>query len=73
MRRKSKVWELINRERKGRKGINEGIEMKEWREYFRNLLGGVEERIIAEGSGEREEGREEKKELRVEEIREALK
>lgn len=38
--KESEVWELINRERKKRVGINEGIGMEEWKEYFMELLGG---------------------------------
>lgn len=40
--KESEVWELINRERKKRVGINEVIGMEEWKEYFMELLGGVE-------------------------------
>lgn len=40
----SQVWEIINRERKGKGRVDERIEMKEWKEYFVNMLGGVEER-----------------------------
>jgi len=36
------VWEVINRERKRRKRINEGFEMEEWKEYFMSLLEGIE-------------------------------
>lgn len=32
VRRESKVWEIMNRERKKRKRINEGIEVEEWKE-----------------------------------------
>lgn len=34
------MWEIINRERKGRERINEGISMEEWKEHFMRLLGG---------------------------------
>lgn len=40
--RECEVWEIINRERKGRRRIKEGIRMNEWREHFMRLLGGVE-------------------------------
>ncbi|KYN12238.1 hypothetical protein ALC57_15590, partial [Trachymyrmex cornetzi] len=46
------VWEIVNRERKKWKGINKGIEMREWEEYFKELLGGVEWRVVR-GEGER--------------------
>lgn len=48
----------MNRERKGSRGINGGIEMEEWREYFMEMLEGVEDKVIR-GLG-RERGREEK-------------
>lgn len=41
----AQIWEIVNRERKRRKGINERIEMEEWDEYFRESLGGMEWRI----------------------------
>ena len=44
-RTEGEVWKIVNRERKRRKGVNEGIEEKEWREYFMTLLGGVEGRV----------------------------
>ncbi|KYN27547.1 hypothetical protein ALC57_03066 [Trachymyrmex cornetzi] len=48
------VWEIVNRERKKWKGVNKGIEMREWEEYFKELLGGVEERVVrGKGKGER--------------------
>lgn len=36
------VWEIINRERKREKRVNEGIDIGEWREHFMELLSGVE-------------------------------
>lgn len=45
----------MNRERRRRGGVNEGIEMKEWVGYFKSLLGGVEDRVIR---GKRGAGRE---------------
>lgn len=45
------MWEIVNKERKRRGRVNEGIEEKEWRDYFMDLLRGVE------GAGDkREEG-----------------
>lgn len=55
----SQVWRVVNRERRKRGGVNEGIEMKEWESYFRELLGGVKERVRGERIGDREEEREE--------------
>ena len=42
---------MINKERGGRKGINEEIGMEEWTTYFKALLGGVEKRVKGEGNG----------------------
>lgn len=39
-RRESELWEIINRERKRGRGINENMRMEEWKDYFRGLLGG---------------------------------
>lgn len=55
------VWEVVNRERKKRKGVNEGIEMEEWIGYFNSLLGG-EGRMV---KGERDVRREEDMELDI--------
>jgi len=43
-RRESEAWEIVNRERRKRKRMNENIEMEEWKEHFIRLLGGVEGR-----------------------------
>ncbi|XP_018406609.1 PREDICTED: uncharacterized protein LOC108782751 [Cyphomyrmex costatus] len=52
------VWSIVNRERRKKRGINESISMKEWKEYFERLLEGdkgnirrstTEEREITEG------------------------
>lgn len=45
-RRESEVWEIVNRERKKVKRINEGLRRNEWEEYFRRLLEEVEERVV---------------------------
>jgi hypothetical protein len=60
---------IVNKGRKKRKGINDGIEEEEWKEHFMRLLGGVEHRV-REGDGKRGEGEEE--EISREEIREAI-
>lgn len=49
-RTEGQVWRVVNRERKKWKGINRDIEMEEWEEYFRELLG-VEGRMM-KGEGE---------------------
>ncbi|KYN22005.1 hypothetical protein ALC57_05605 [Trachymyrmex cornetzi] len=64
-KREGQVWEIVNGEKKKWKGINKAIEMREWEKYFKELLGGVERRVvrgknIREGQkGERELSREE--------------
>lgn len=75
VRRESKIWEIVNRERISRRGINEEIELKEWKEYFMGLLGEEEERISRKKVGEKEVervgvGREQ--DISKEEIKEAL-
>ena len=49
--KEGREWEVINRGRGGRKGINEEIGM-EWMTYFKALLGGVEKRAKGEGRKE---------------------
>jgi len=53
-RTKRNVWELVNKERKRRKRINEDINMEEWKEYFMKQLGEAGERVI---KGREKEGR----------------
>ncbi|KAL6417803.1 hypothetical protein ACFW04_012524 [Cataglyphis niger] len=48
------VWELVNRGRRKRRKVNEDISMEEWDGYFRNLLGGVESKVVI---GKREDFR----------------
>lgn len=47
------IWQVVNKERKKRRGINWGIGMGEWEEYFKGLLGGVENKVVwgREGKG----------------------
>ncbi|XP_067207866.1 golgin subfamily A member 6-like protein 22 [Linepithema humile] len=73
VKRESEVWEIINRERKRRVRINDGIEMEEWKEYFMRLLKGAERKVV-KGNGRRkkEEGDEEE-EISREEIKETIK
>jgi len=40
IRKEGEVWELLKKERRKRKGINEGIEQGEWKEYFMELING---------------------------------
>lgn len=48
VRKEGEVWEIVNREMRKRKRINEGIKWEEWKEHFMRLLGEVE---VARGSG----------------------
>lgn len=58
-RRESELWEIVNRERKRGKGINENMKMEEWKDYFRGLLRGIEGGWKGEGGREQEEKEEE--------------
>lgn len=49
----SQVWKIVNRERSKRKTINETIDMEDWDNYFRKLLGGG---MKDRGRGRRERG-----------------
>lgn len=57
----NQVWRVINRERRRKAEINNRIEMREWDEYFRDILGGTEEEERSEWrkSGGESEDREE--------------
>lgn len=44
-RMEGEIWEVIRKQRGGRKRVNEEIKEKEWREYFMNLMGGSENRV----------------------------
>lgn len=41
-----RVWELVKRERKRRKRVNEKIKMEKWKEYFMGLLGKVKGKVV---------------------------
>lgn len=43
------IWKIVNR--KKRRIVNEEIEAEEWREYFMELLGGIEYKVLG-GDGE---------------------
>ena len=64
VRTEGEVWKVVNRGRKRKGRVNEGIAMGDWDEYFRGLLGGVEWRVRRGGEtrrwddGEAEIGRE---------------
>lgn len=47
-RREEDVWEVVNRQRKRRKKMNEGIEMEVYKDHFVGMLGKMKNRIIRE-------------------------
>ncbi|KMQ90928.1 axoneme-associated protein [Lasius niger] len=58
---------MVRRERRRKKRANENIKMEEWDRYFRNLLGGVDEKVVrGMGRGIR---RDEEREISKKEIR----
>lgn len=74
-KKESEVWEIINKERKWRRRVGEGIEMVEWKEYFMRLTGGVEEKVVRgrrRKGGNEKEGDEEE-EISVGEIKKMMK
>lgn len=44
IRTESQVWEVVNRERRKKRRMNEGIKVEEWDRYFKDLLGRVNRR-----------------------------
>lgn len=42
-RNEKDIWKIVNR--KKRRIVNEEIEAEEWREYFMELLGGIEYKV----------------------------
>lgn len=69
-RTEEQIWKIVNGERNKRKKVSEGIRMKEWDQYFRGLLGGVEWKTVWDKG--REEGENEQEELRREEFKKAV-
>jgi len=61
----------MNREKRRRTRINEGIEMEDWKEYFLSLLKRIEERVMGGGRNREGEG-EEETEIDRKKIREAI-
>lgn len=55
IRTEEQVWKVINRGRKWRRTVNEGIKTVEWDEHFKGVLGGVEWSVRRGGRGERRE------------------
>ncbi|KMQ83697.1 axoneme-associated protein [Lasius niger] len=50
MKTEGQVWDVVRRERRRKKRVNEDIQMEELDMYFRNLLGGMDEKV-ARGMG----------------------
>lgn len=48
-RNEKDIWKIVNRKKK--RIVNEEIEAEEWREYFMELLGEIEYRVLR-GGGE---------------------
>lgn len=66
------MWEIINREKKKRKKIDERIEMIEWKEHFMRVTGGKGgKRKKKRESGIKEE--EEEVKISKEELKKAIK
>lgn len=61
----------MNRERRGRRRINEGIRIEEWRKYFMELLGGVEGKVV-KGYRDRREEEDREESIGREEFRRAM-
>lgn len=59
LRKEADMWKYISRKRDRRNKVENNIEEEEWREYFKKLLGGIEERNV-EKVEMREENRTEK-------------
>lgn len=45
VRTEGEIWKVIRKQRGGKKRVNEGIKEKKWKEYFMNLMGGIEDRM----------------------------
>ncbi|EZA51890.1 hypothetical protein X777_09583 [Ooceraea biroi] len=71
-RTEGEVWEFLRKVRKKGGRIEEGIGKEEWKEYFMELLGGVESRIVG-GEGRRRGRGEEEEDIREGEVEEAIK
>ncbi|XP_071572354.1 uncharacterized protein [Temnothorax nylanderi] len=69
-RTEGEVWKLIGRARKRRKRVNEEIKQEEWKEYFMELMGGMENRVV---KGEGDGNRQEEEEIELEEVRNVIK
>lgn len=71
IRKEKEIWEIVNRERRKRKRINESLGWEEWKKNFMRLLGGVKDRVVR-GNGSDIKGRDEEEEISREEIKRAI-
>ncbi|XP_043266634.1 uncharacterized protein [Venturia canescens] len=72
IRTEGQVWEVVNRGRRRRKGVNKKIRREEWDRYFREGLGGVTERRARLGERRREGEDEEETVITTEEVKKAI-
>lgn len=63
------MWEIVNRERKRRRRINEDIGMEDWKEYFARL-GGV--RVVRGDRGGKGQGHVDEEGISRKEIKDVL-
>lgn len=54
IRTESQVWEVVNRERRKKRRMNEGIKVEEWDRYFKDLLGRVNRRKESDQTNRKE-------------------
>lgn len=65
--REREVWEIVKKQRKKKKRINEDLGWEEWKEHFMKLLRGVKDRVVREKESNRRGG-DEKDEISGEEV-----
>lgn len=71
VRNEKDIWEIVIRGRKKRRVVNEGIEAEEWRDYFMELLGGIDYRVVGgDGEGRKQEEGMDKEEINRMELKE---
>lgn len=69
--RESEVWEIVNRERRKTRRINERIKREDWQEYFRRLLERIKGKVVRKEEEEKR-GEDNERELSKREIKEAI-
>jgi len=70
--RETEVWKIINKKRKRKKRINEGIRPEEWKEYFMSIIGGVEDKVLRGGKRRRNIRRGKEQEISKGEVRQTI-